>query len=239
MEASSKNKIRLGIFVIVGTLLLVIVLYLIGNRQNLFSNTIKIKAQFANINGLQLGNNVRYSGIDIGTVRTIHIESDTLILVEMALKERMTKHLKRNAVATIGSDGLVGNMIINIIPRNGISQPVRSGDTIASYSRISTDNMMTTLNATNQNLALLSNDLLQITDKILHGNGTLALLLNNPQLSEDIKTSVKNLKASSNDISLMTKNISRKLNLIDMEHSMAGVLLTDSIQGQKALDALL
>lgn len=233
MEKSSKNKVRLGIFVIVGTFLLVIVLYLIGNRQHLFSNTMKIHAQFSNVNGLQLGNNVRYSGINIGTVHAIKMQSDTLIIVEMLLKEDMTKYLRKDAVATIGSDGLVGNMIVNIIPREGKLPPVTSGDTITSYNQTSTDNMMSTLDATNQNLALLSTDLLRITDRILNGEGTLALLLNNPQLSNDIKGSIEGLKESTKEISKITQGFSSKLTQIDIENSVAGVLLTDSIQGQK------
>ncbi|WP_299210128.1 MlaD family protein [uncultured Dokdonia sp.] len=233
MEKSSKNKVQLGVFVIVGTLLLVIVLYLIGNRQNIFSNNIKINTKFTNVNGLQLGNNVRYSGIDIGTVHAIKMQSDTIILVEMLLKESMTKFLKKDAVATIGSDGLVGNMIVNIIPREGESPLVISGDTIESYSRISTDNMLTTLNATNQNLELLSSDLLKVTTEILHGGGTITSLLKDKEISNDLKSTITNLKTSTANISLMTRELSKNLERIDMEHSVAGVLLTDSIQGQK------
>lgn len=232
MEKSSKNKIQLGIFVIAGTILLVVVLYFIGNRQNIFSNTIKVNTYFANVNGLQLGNNVRYSGIDIGTVRNIQMQSDTLILVEMLLKESMTPHLKKDAVATIGSDGLVGNMIVNILPTEGKLPSVVSGDTIASYSRISTDNMLTTLNSTNQNLALLSADFLKITTEILNGEGTITSLLKDEALSNDIKSTIKNLKTASADMSVMTQELSRTLDRIDMEHSVAGVLLGDSIQGR-------
>lgn len=231
MEKSSKNKIRLGVFVIAGTILLVIVLYFIGNRQNIFSTTIKINSYFANVNGLQLGNNVRYSGIDIGTVHSIEMQSDTVILVEMLLKESMTPYLRKDAVATIGSDGLVGNMIVNIIPTEGKLPPVVSGDTIASYSRISTDNMLTTLNSTNENLALLSADFLKITTEILNGEGTITSLLKDEALSNDIKSTIKNLKTSSADISVMTQELSKTLDRIDMENSVAGVLLGDSIQG--------
>lgn len=233
MEKSSKNKVQLGVFVIAGTIILVIVLYLIGNRQNIFSNTIKINTQFTNVSGLQLGNNVRYSGIDIGTVHAIKMQSDTIILVEMLLKESMTEYLRKDAVATIGSDGLVGNMIVNIIPREGKLPLVTSGDTIASYSRISTDNMLTTLNATNQNLAILSADLLKVTTEILHGDGTIATLLKDKEVSNDMKSTIKNLKTSSKEISIMTQELSKTLGRIDMEHSVAAVLLTDSIQGQK------
>ncbi|MFC4633118.1 MlaD family protein [Dokdonia ponticola] len=233
MEKSSKNKIRLGVFVILGTILLVIVLYFIGNRQNIFSNTIKINTYFANVNGLQLGNNVRYSGIDIGTVHSIQMQSDTLILVEMLLKESMTSHLKKDAVASIGSDGLVGNMIVNILPTEGKLPAVVSGDTIASYSRISTDNMLTTLNSTNENLALLSADFLKITTEILSGEGTITSLLKDEALANDIESTIKNLKSSSKNISIMTQELSETINRIDMEDSVVGVLLGDSIQGRK------
>ena len=71
MKKSDSQKIRLGLFIIISTLLLISILYFIGNRQNLFGKTFKISAVFNNVNGLILGNNVRYSGINVGTVKDI------------------------------------------------------------------------------------------------------------------------------------------------------------------------
>jgi len=136
MERTTLEKLRLGIFVILGTALLVVASYLIGNRQNLFGNTFTINAVFKNVNGLQKGNNVRYAGINIGTVNKIEMENDTTIKVGMIIQENMLNHIKKDAIATIGSDGLVGSMIVNIVPGNGTAPLVKSGDKIVSYSRI-------------------------------------------------------------------------------------------------------
>ena len=71
MEKTTSEKLRLGVFMIVGSLLFVGAIYLVGDRQNLFGKTFTISANFNNVNGLQPGNNVRYSGINVGTVKTI------------------------------------------------------------------------------------------------------------------------------------------------------------------------
>ncbi|MGB5377876.1 MlaD family protein [Muriicola sp.] len=123
MEKTTSEKIRLGLFVILGTLLLVIAAYLIGNQQNLFGNTISIYTTFKNVSGLQKGNNVRYSGINIGTVTGIEMKNDTTIRVRMVIQESMRDHIKTNAVAAIATDGLVGSMIINIVP-GGVTAPL-------------------------------------------------------------------------------------------------------------------
>ena len=68
----SKN-IKVGVFVLIGTGLLIIALYLIGTKQNLFGSTFELQAKFKNINGLMPGNNVRFTGIDVGTIKSITI----------------------------------------------------------------------------------------------------------------------------------------------------------------------
>src|SRR5210317_807008 len=136
MKNTNSQKIRLGLFVIMGTILFITAVYLIGQKQNMFKKTFTINSYFQNVNGLQKGNNVRYSGINIGTVRTIEMVNDSSIKVAMNIEEKIITHIKKNAVATIGTDGLVGNMIVNIIPRKGSSQIISNGDIIESYSKI-------------------------------------------------------------------------------------------------------
>ena len=69
-QETSKN-IRVGLFVLIGTGLLIFALYLIGSKQNLFSSTFKLEAHFTNVNGLMPGNNVRFTGIDIVTIESV------------------------------------------------------------------------------------------------------------------------------------------------------------------------
>ncbi|NNC70807.1 MAG: MCE family protein, partial [Flavobacteriaceae bacterium] len=148
MKTTSSQRLRLGIFVIIGTLLFVAAVYLIGQQQHLFKKTFTISSYFQNVNGLQKGNNVRYSGINIGTVSTIEMVNDSTIRVAMSIDEKIISHIKKDAIATIGSDGLVGNIIVNIVPGNGKLNSISNGDIIESYSKIGADDILSTLSVT-------------------------------------------------------------------------------------------
>ena len=95
MAKTRLENLKLGIFVVLGTALLVVAAYLIGNRQNMFGKTIPITAIFKNANGLQNGNNVRFSGINVGTVNKIEMINDTTIRVHMIIEEKMQNHIKK------------------------------------------------------------------------------------------------------------------------------------------------
>lgn len=88
------QNLKLGIFVVLGTVLLIIAAYLIGNGQSLFVKKFTVNAVFSNVNGLQVGNNVRFSGIDIGTVDNIEMQNDSTIIVYMAINKNESTHSK-------------------------------------------------------------------------------------------------------------------------------------------------
>ena len=71
MAAERVNNLKLGIFVLAGTVVLVLSLYLLGLKRDLFSRTMDVSARFDEVSGLRTGNNVRYAGIDVGTVEAI------------------------------------------------------------------------------------------------------------------------------------------------------------------------
>ena len=229
MKTSNTQKFNLGLFVILSTVILVLALYFIGNRQNIFGKTFRISVLFNNVNGLQLGNNVRYSGINVGTVKGITMINDSTISVEMIIEDKMLKHIKRNAVAAIGSDGLVGSMIINIAPGKEISTAIIPGDTIKSYSKISTTDMLETLNTTNDNAAMLTSDLLKITKSIKQGKGTLGMLIEDEEMAENLKQTVENLKTSSSEATNTIRELKSIINAINYDESLAAVLLSDTI----------
>ncbi|TAI48442.1 MlaD family protein [Flagellimonas allohymeniacidonis] len=233
MAKTSAERVRLGLFVVLGTILITVGAYLIGNNQNLFSKNFSISAVFNNVNGLQLGNNVRFSGINVGTVKGIDMENDSTIRVRMFIEEKMQKHIKKDAIATIGSDGLVGSMIINIIPGKGSIDIVEDGDEIDSYSRIGAEDMLSTLNVTNQNAALLTADLLQITESLKNGKGTFGRLLNDTLMAHDLQEIVGNLKQTSIQTNAATKELNSLLASVGSEGTLMHFLLRDSIAGIK------
>lgn len=229
MKKSNTQKIRLGIFVIISTLLLISLLYFIGNKQNLFGKTFRISAVFNNVNGLILGNNVRYSGINVGTVKKINMINDTTICVDMRVENKFLKHIKKNAIAAIGSDGLVGSMVINIVPKKGPSLDLISGDTIKSFSRISTNDMLSTLNTTNENAALLTSDLLKITTAINEGKGTLGMLITDEEMAVNLKSTVLYLNRTSKTAAKTMDDLQEIITAVNYDQSFAAVLLSDSI----------
>ena len=234
MKNTSSQKLRLGLFVIIGTVLFIVGVYLIGQRQNMFKKTFTISTYFQNVNGLQKGNNVRYSGIDIGTVKDITMVNDSTIKVEVTIDEKIITHLKKDAIATIGSDGLVGNMILNIVPGKGSEDAISNGDTIESYSKIGADDILSTLSVSSENAAILTSDLLKITTAMLKGKGTVGLLLNDTIMAKDLKQSVTNLRiatrSATNTINELNTIIS---SLKTNDDTVLGMLMNDTISGMK------
>lgn len=224
MEKTNSQKIQLGIFVIIGTLVFLAAIYFIGNKQNMFGNTSHLKAVFVNVNGLQPGNNVRYAGIDIGTVKEIEMINDTTISVHMIIDNKIMEHIKKNAIATISSDGLVGNMIINIIPGKGEALKVKNGDTIQSYSRIGTDAMLETLNVTNENAAMLTADLLKITQEITQGKGTVGMLIRDTIMSKNLQETMNYLRITSKGTSESVASLNKLINELNRKDNVIGTL---------------
>jgi phospholipid/cholesterol/gamma-HCH transport system substrate-binding protein len=224
MKQTTSQKIRLGLFVIIGLILFVLAVYFIGNKQKLFGNTNHLKAVFNNVNGLQPGNNVRYSGINVGTVRAIEMVNDSTIKVDMLIDKTIFPHIRKNAIATIGSDGLVGNMIINIIPGKGMEAAVAPGDEIHSLSRIRTDDMLNTLGVTNKNAALLTADLLKITKEIIQGQGAVGLLIKDSILANDLKETIHYLKITGKGTSESVINLNKLISSLNNKDNVIGVL---------------
>jgi phospholipid/cholesterol/gamma-HCH transport system substrate-binding protein len=234
MKKTNSQKTRLGLFVIIGTLLFVAVIYLIGQQQNMFKKTFIISTQFQNVNGLQKGNNVRYSGINIGTVKSIQMVNDSIVKVEMSIEETIVRHIRKNAVATIGSDGLVGNMIVNILPRDGMAQTIENGDMITSFSKIAPDDLLSNLSVTIKNTEILTEDLLRITNAINNGEGTLATILNDTMMSNDLKQAVKNIKMMSQNATNTLSELNHLVTSVKTDKSsVVGVMLNDTIAGNK------
>ncbi|MBJ7881371.1 MlaD family protein [Gelidibacter salicanalis] len=230
MAKSTSQKIKVGIFVVLGTILLIGALYSIGKRQHIFSKTIQVYAVFGNVNGLQIGNNVRYSGINVGTVSKIEMTEVGKITIQMSVEEKTANYIKKDAVASIGSDGLVGSMVVNIIPgKNQQAIAVVSGDTIESYSKIGADDMLSTLNTTNENAALLTADLLKITNQILEGKGTLGALINDTILAQNIRQTLVELRKTSEGTGLAISRVNQIISKINYDTSAAAVVLSDTV----------
>ena len=239
MRTRDSKKIRLGIFVLAGLAIFIASVYFLGQKQSLFGNTTVIGSVFKNVTGLQSGNNLRFAGVNVGTVKRIEILNDTAVYVEMNIQNGTIKFLKKESVATVGSDGLVGSMIINIIPPpGGKGTAISAGDTIPSLSKIDTADMLETLNTTNENAAQLTADLLKITKAINTGEGVLGKLINDQEMAANLRNSLENIEKVSRSSSETVDQVNVILSQIDMNEGIAGVLFRDTVAKGKLLNIL-
>lgn len=232
MEKTSSEKVKLAIFVIIGLILFILAIYFIGSKRQMFGKTGHLKAVFNNVNGLQLGNNVRFSGINIGTVQGIEMINDTTINVDMIINTNMFNYIKKDAIATISTDGLVGSMLINILPGEGLVPNIEPGDIIKSEKKVRTDDLLNTLSITNKNAALLTTDLLKITNEILQGKGTVGTLLNDTITSNDLKITIKNLRKTSQKTTESMANLNKLITSFDNKNNVIGVLNDTTVANQ-------
>ncbi|MGA7722030.1 MAG: MlaD family protein [Ignavibacteriaceae bacterium] len=197
MKKDSTNKIKLGIFISLGIAVFIFGIYFIGERQQLFRSSFRVSGIFKDVGGLQAGSNVRFSGINVGTVDNINIVSDTSVKVEVLIDENTRKFIKKDAMASIGSDGLMGNKILIIAPGTGGKMEIENNDTIATVQPINMDDIMISLKTTIDNTSHITGDLSRITGTIQSGNGTIGRLLMDKSLAQSFDSTFLNLEESS------------------------------------------
>jgi phospholipid/cholesterol/gamma-HCH transport system substrate-binding protein len=125
---------RVGVFIVLGLLFLSIGIFLIGNKDFLFSSTYGLKTNFQNVGGLNNGADVRVGGIHEGTVKEIDLpsQSDGKVTVVMNLRSATRNIIKKDSHASIKTEGLLGDKYIEISFGSPKADAVQNGDTIAS-----------------------------------------------------------------------------------------------------------
>jgi len=230
-----KNKysnFKLGIFVTVSLVLLIVSLYYIGNKKHMFSKTTTIYAVFHSIDGLRAGNNVRFAGIDIGNVSEVKIINDSTVIVSIQIEEDASRFINKNAVANVGSDGLMGNKLVNIIASAAAAAPIANNDTLLSETPIASDQMMRTLNNTNNNVLDITNDLKNITKRINESNALWSLLSDTGAAHQMLAT-IDKLEATANNANRLSSDAAQIVKDIKAGKGSAGKLLVeDSIANE-------
>ncbi len=194
MQKQTVNKIKLGIFITIGIALFFAGIYFIGETKKLFSSTFRISAMFKDVNGLQVGNNVRFAGINVGTIEAIEIITDTMVKVDMIVDVSTQKFIKKDAKAIIGSDGLMGNKIMNLSPGTTGKPIIENNDLIGTTIPVSMDDMLLKLKATGDNAALITEDLAAIMGNIRSGKGTIGKLFMDTVFAENLDKTIVNVK---------------------------------------------
>ena len=210
-------------FVIIGLVLFVGTIYFVGKQKNLFGNTFHLKAQFKTVSGLKEGNNVRFSGINIGTVNGIELITDTSVLVDLVIKKDVQKFIKTDAVASIGSDGLMGDKVLTISPGISNAETVGNNALITSKSAVEMADVMSSLKTSVDNAGIITAQLAQVSYKINNGNGALSKLISDEDFSNSIKSTLTNLQTSSNEFAQFTTNLNDGKLAVKLDSTMSNL----------------
>jgi len=227
MEKTLTKNIRLGLFVLLGTGLLIYALYMIGSKRNLFGSTFRISAIFHNVNGLMAGNNVRFDGIDVGTVESVKILNDTSVKVTMVIEADVKKFIRNDALAGIGTDGLMGNKLVSINSVSNDAPVIKQNDTIKTVRPIEMDDMLRTLNRTNNNIATITDNLRTITGRVNSPN-TLWSLLMDTIVADNVKEAIVNIKVTGKNSAQISGDLSSIVKSIKEGKGSVGAVLTDT-----------
>jgi phospholipid/cholesterol/gamma-HCH transport system substrate-binding protein len=191
---TQKFKIRLGLFIAGGLALLVFAIFIIGKQKNLFNPVFKLTTTFYNVSGLQVGNNIRFSGITVGTVDRIRIINDSTVRVDMLVRKEVKKFIKSDCEVAIGSSGLIGDKLLIITQGSTGAPVVKEGQQLASAEPVELDAIMSNLEVTSEQLA-------EIMFNINNGNGTLGRLIKDSTIANDFSQTMINIKTSSKGFS--------------------------------------
>lgn len=227
MAKQTINNIKLGLFIIAGLLLLIIGLYLIGRDSNLFSKNYVLKARFDHVQGLTPGNNIRYAGIQVGTVKKVAIINDSSIEVTMLIEESMKKFIRMNDVVSISTDGLMGNKLLQITPSKDGSAFAVNGDVLRTKKLINTEEMLELLNRTNQNVAVISEGLKNTVHRI-NNSAALWAILDNKTLPQNILASVNNIRSATVKADGMVKDLQTIIADVKQGKGSLGKIVTDT-----------
>jgi phospholipid/cholesterol/gamma-HCH transport system substrate-binding protein len=192
-----KFKIRLGLFIAGGTILFLITIFIIGRQKNLFNPVFKLYTNFHNVSGLKVGSNIRFSGIEVGTVDNIIIINDSTVKVDMLIQKDVQKFIKTDCEAGIGSAGIIGDRILIISQGSNEAPLANEYQYIPSKEPVETDAIMNSLKVTAYNAEIVSNELAEIMIKVNTGQGTIGRLISDTTMSESFNKTMLNIESSS------------------------------------------
>ncbi len=226
--AENKRSITVGIFVLIGIVILVTGILVLGGQQKRFVKSIRISAIFDDVSGLKTGDNVWFSGVKIGTVKQIRFYGQSQVEVSINIEESSVPYIHKNARATIGSDGLIGNKIVVIEGGTPRSPAVVEGDKLESREALSSEQILDTLQITNRNLLKITNDVEGVISQIGKGKGIAGAILRDTVLADRFKTAVASLHDASVNAKTMTGTLAQFSSKLNTKGTLANELVNDT-----------
>jgi len=248
---NSLKGAKLGIFIFLGTLLFVVIIFVIGNKNSLFTDTTTVISYFSNIGGLKNGSPVNMNGYQVGFVNRVSLIPDSLgkVEVDMKINNDVISFVRIDSKASIETKGVIGQKYVAITPGSNDLPVVKEGTIIASESPVNITDM---INNTNEIMSYTKNMMQEfntVLEKINNGEGTIGKLVNDDELYTStvhiVKTADTSLATMTLDldnvaalIDKMGENLNSILKSVDSTTQQVGYMIKDIRNGKGALGVL-
>jgi phospholipid/cholesterol/gamma-HCH transport system substrate-binding protein len=236
-EQDVKQRVKLGAFVLGGLILFLISVFFIGAASNFFSKTFVVSAIFKNVEGLKEGDKVWLTGVQIGTVKSVRIVTVGEVVVTLSLKEKQNEFIRKNATATIGSDGFIGNKIVVIAPGNS-PEVIHDDDTISAVSPADTQQLLSIAKEVGENTRSITLDIKAISTKIKQGEGVVGELLNDGAFAQDLRKTVHGLELTSANAVKASGDLSSVTRELKTGKGLLPTILSDTTEAQTFKESL-
>jgi len=238
MDKALRKNILLGFFVTVGIVLFIVGIFAVGSKSEMFKKTFIIKAKFSNATGLKVASNVRFNGVKVGIVKAVNLINDTLVQVDMQIEESKHSFITRNAIATIASDGLMGDKMVNLTDEKGGGEIVQNNDLVQSHNALNTDEVLQTLSGSNENIKVITDNLKILTSALNSDNGTIQTLYKDPEMARSLKQSFGNLNLVSSNVLNVSTNLQAITYRIQHGNGTIAEILNDTVLGNDLANTL-
>ncbi|MBK1441440.1 MCE family protein [Parapedobacter sp. ISTM3] len=225
----NRRSIIVGLFVLVGLVILVAGILVLGGQQNRFSKTVTVTTVFSDVSGLKAGNNVWFSGVKIGTIKSIRFKSLKEVEIAMAIEEASRQYIRKDALAEIGSESFIGNKLIVIKGGSSDAPAIEDGDKLQAAPTGGLDAMMATLQVNNENLVEITKNFGDLSARIARGEGTVGTLLTDSLMAIHVKQMIANLNQTTANTAKASQALNQLTAKLNQEGTLINDLLTDTV----------
>lgn len=228
-ESNNKRAVIVGIFVFIGIVFLLGGVLIIGNLRNTFKKKTEVVVLFDNVNGLQVGNNIWFSGIKVGRVSKLEFYGQSDVKVLMNLDNNALPYIRKDAFVKLSTDGMIGNKILVIYGGSSEVPPVVLGDTLSVEDIFTTEDMINTLQENNENLKAITGDFKIISNNMAQGEGTIGKLLTDNSLYNSLDAAALSLQKATAKANQLISSLSTFSEGLNKEGTLANDLTTDTV----------
>lgn len=228
-DTQNKRAVVVGVFVFVGLLFLLGGVLMIGNIHETFKKKARLMARFDNVNGLQVGSNIWFSGVKVGTVSGIKFYGKRKVQVVLKVEEKVLPNIRKDAFVKLSTDGLIGNKILVIYGGTEQSPAMVEDDTLGVEKTFTSEDMINTLQENNKNVLAITTDFKKISENLLNGNGAIGKLLTDEAMYTQLNAASLSLQKASARAEQLIGSLSTFSEGLNRKGTLAHELTSDTI----------